>query len=235
MGTPEHTDTAMHNSIVHTEIGFRGVPVSFAVFAAATNPLQCLQARPHSRRLTHNSGVGLRWPRFQKPGFRKHRSNLILTSMHRLPLSPSFYFHFSLYPSQPLESASCPPQSWWLSLLHSVCHSISSSEVDMLCFRSACSFGCSLSTRLADASSTTFARDTQYFCVRLSTATYWNYMSNVLPSIGHSFHSHSGICDVVVREGENSIWPVAGRVRGMVVGQRSYKQKTLSVTGNMVV
>ena len=29
--------------------------------------------------------------------------------------------------------------------------------------------------------------------------------------------------------------PVAGRVRGMVAGQGSYKQKTLSVTRNMVV
>ena len=29
--------------------------------------------------------------------------------------------------------------------------------------------------------------------------------------------------------------PVAGHVRGMVVGQGSYKQKTLSVTRNMVV
>ena len=29
--------------------------------------------------------------------------------------------------------------------------------------------------------------------------------------------------------------PVAGHVRGMVVGQGSYKQKTLSVTQNMVV
>ena len=29
--------------------------------------------------------------------------------------------------------------------------------------------------------------------------------------------------------------PVVGRVRGMVVGQGSYKQKTLSVTRNMVV
>ena len=29
--------------------------------------------------------------------------------------------------------------------------------------------------------------------------------------------------------------PVAGRVRGMVVGQGSYKQKTLSVTRNVVV
>ena len=29
--------------------------------------------------------------------------------------------------------------------------------------------------------------------------------------------------------------PVVGRVRGMVVGQGSHKQKTLSVTRNMVV
>ena len=70
-----NTHTAMHNSIVHTENGFRGVPVAFAVFAAATYPLQCLQACPHSRRLTNNS-VGLRCPRFQKPGVRKHRSNI---------------------------------------------------------------------------------------------------------------------------------------------------------------
>ncbi len=58
---------------------------------------------------------------------------------------------------------------------------------------------------------------------------------NVLPYIGHSFHSRSGIRDVVVREGEIPSDPVAGRVRGMVVGQGSYKQKTLSVTRNMVV
>ena len=29
--------------------------------------------------------------------------------------------------------------------------------------------------------------------------------------------------------------PLAGRVRGIVVGQGSYKQKTLSVTRNMIV
>ena len=52
---------------------------------------------------------------------------------------------------------------------------------------------------------------------------------NVLPSIGHSFHSRSGIRDVVVREGDPSPSdPVAGRVRVMVVGQGSYRQKTWS-------
>ncbi len=76
----------MHNSIVHTGNGFRGVPVAFAVFAAATYPLQCLQARPHPRRLIHNS-IGLRWPRFQKTGFRtenivERRSNIIIIDIH---------------------------------------------------------------------------------------------------------------------------------------------------------
>ena len=68
-------------------------------------------------------------------------------------------------------------------------------------------------------------------------------MSNVLPSIGHSFHSRPGIRDVVVSEGENSISPGRwsrqrdgrwsgivqtentvrhtkyGRIRGMVAGE----------------
>ena len=68
-------------------------------------------------------------------------------------------------------------------------------------------------------------------------------MSNALPSIGHSFHSRSGIRDVVVREGENFICPGRwsrqrdgrwsgivqtentvrhtkyGRIRGMVAGE----------------
>ena len=66
----------MHNSIVHTENGFRGAMVAVTYREnAATKPLQCVQARPHSRRLTQN-GVGLRWTRFQKPGFRKQRSNI---------------------------------------------------------------------------------------------------------------------------------------------------------------
>ena len=63
---------------------------------------------------TEHNSVGLRWPRFQKTGFRTEDIVLIillLTSTRRLPLSLSFYFHFSLYPSQPLESASCRPQS----------------------------------------------------------------------------------------------------------------------------
>ena len=73
-----------------------------------------------------------------------------------------------------------------------------------------CLFGRSLSTRLGGRA--TFARDTQSFCVRC-----------VLPPIGIICKMCCPLSDIV------------GRVRGMVVGQGSYKQKTLSVTRNMVV
>ena len=65
----------------------------------------------------------------------------ILTSTRHLPLSPSFYFQFILYPSQPIDARSV--------------------------------VRCKQCKR--DASSTTFARDTQYVCVRFSTATYWKW------------------------------------------------------------
>ena len=65
---------------------------------ATTNPLQCIQARPHSSPFYTEQHIKL--PAFPKIMIQK-------TSTHRLPLSPSFYFHFSLYPLRPLESASC--------------------------------------------------------------------------------------------------------------------------------
>ena len=132
--------------------------------------------------------------------FQKKRDSenivLILTSTCRLPLSPSLRFD----PSHPLESASFRPQSGCLSILHSVCHSIRFSEVGML--RSALLVGWFTVNKI---SGTRHQPLTQYFFSSLSTATYWNYMYNVLPSIGHSFHSSSGIRDVVAREGEHSI------------------------------
>ena len=58
-------------------------------------------------------------------------------------------------------------------------------------------------------------------------------VSTVLRYYAHSFWNTRYM---VVREGEKiPSDPVVGRVRGMVVGQGSYKQKTLSVTRNMVV
>ena len=115
------------------------------------------------------------------------------------------------------ESASCRPQSWYVMLSFIHARSVVHCQQDQ-----------------QDPSSTTFARDTQHLCVRLSTATYWNDMY-VLPSIGHSFHSRSGIRDVVVREGENSIWPDRwsrlGRRSGTVqtdnpVGHTKYHGRT---------
>ena len=178
---------------------------------AATNPLQCLQERPHSRHLTQNS-IGLHVSK--KTGFRTENIVLIMLlltstrSTRRLPLSLSFYFHFSLYPSQPLESASCRPKSWWLSLLHSVYHSIRSSEVDMLCFRSSNNARSVVQWQqyYRDASSTTFARDTQSFCVRWVLPPI-GMICNMCCSVSDIHSSRSGIRDVVVREGENSIWP----------------------------
>ena len=86
MCPPEHTPTAMHNSIVHTRNGFRGVAVA---------DRECPQGRPHSRHLTQNS-VGICWPRFKKTGFRTENIVLIIllfTYTRRLPLSLSFYVH----------------------------------------------------------------------------------------------------------------------------------------------
>ena len=51
--------TAMHNSIVHTENGFRGVPVAVADCGKHSDQSTTMS----SRRLTQNS---VRWPRFQQ-------------------------------------------------------------------------------------------------------------------------------------------------------------------------
>ena len=67
---------AMHNSIVHTKNGFRGVPVAVAYRGKRSDQATTMFSGTSALcRLTQN-GVGLRSPRFQKPGFRKHRSNI---------------------------------------------------------------------------------------------------------------------------------------------------------------
>ena len=93
-----------------------------------------------------------------------------------------------------------------------------------------CSFVCSLSTRLA-------GRVINHFCTRYAIFLYSFEYCHLLElyvqcaaSIGHSFHSSSGIRDA--REKIPSD-PVAGLVRGRIVGQGSYKQKTLSVIRGM--
>ena len=159
-----------------------------------------------------------------------------MTSTRRLPLSSSFYFHFCLYPSQPLESASCRPQSWWLSLLPSVCHSIRSSEVDTndVCyaFVQPCSFGRSLSISVTRHQPRLHAIRNLFvfveYCHLLElyvkcAALYRTFIARL------EYAMWSSARETIPSD------PVAGRVRGMVVGQWSYKQKTLSVTRNMVV
>ena len=98
----------MHNSIVHTENGFQGVPVAVADRAKCSNQSTAMSSGSllNSRRLTENS---LRWPRLQEPGSRKHRSNIDIHTS----LAVVAFVLFPLY------------------------HSIRSFEVDMLCFRSA--------------------------------------------------------------------------------------------------
>ena len=122
----------------------------------------------HPRRLTQNS-VGLRWPRFQKTGLRKYRSN-ILTSTRRLPLSPSFYVHFSLYPSRicilPTLKLMTFPSPFSLPFYALICYA----------FVQSCLFGRTLSTRLGGRVINHFCTRYAIFLCSLRTATYWNYM-----------------------------------------------------------
>ena len=131
----------MHNSSVHTENGFWAVPVAVAY-----------RGKRSDQATTMFSGTSARSPfnterrRPTLAAFPKKQDSenivQILTYTRRLSLSPSFYFQFILYPSQPLESnnkvTSCRPQSWWLFSIQSrpLYHYIRYSEVDMLCFRS---------------------------------------------------------------------------------------------------
>ena len=123
--------TAMHNSIVHTENGFRGVQVAVAYRGKRSD--QCFQARPHSRRLTQN-GVGLRWPRFQKTGIRKHRSNIDIHASLAVVTFVLFPIYSLPFATSLIYILQTPKLT---SLLNSVYHSIRSSEVDMSCFHSA--------------------------------------------------------------------------------------------------
>ena len=86
----------------------------------------------------------------------------------------------------------------------------------MLSFSHACSVVDSFKTCQPDVTNHFYMRYT-LLCVRLSTALHRTF-------IPQSF----------IR-GNNSNGPVAGRVWGMVVYQGPHKQKTLSVTRNMVV
>ena len=160
----------MHNSIVHTENGFRGVPVAVAYRGKRSDQVTTMFSGMSALSLFNTER---RWPRFQKPGFRKHRSNIdihaslavvtfILFPIYSLPFATSWIY---ILPTPKL-----------MTLLNSVYHSIRSSEVDVMLSFSHARSVVHCKRDLRDGSSTTFARDTQYICVRFCTTTYWNDM-----------------------------------------------------------
>ena len=97
-----------------------------------------------------------------------------------------------------------------MTLLNSVYHSIRSSEVDMLCFRSVMLVRSFTANKISGTRHQPLLHATHnsfVFVLVLPPIEIIGPMLNVQPYIGHSFHSRSGIRDVVVREGENSICP----------------------------
>ena len=125
-----------------------------------------------------------------------------------------------------------------MTLLNSVYYSIRCSEVDMLCFRSVMlvrSFAANKISGRRHQPLLHAMRNIFVFVLVLTPIEMIILCKMCCPT--------SAIHSKVVLE--YAMWssargkipsdPVAGRVRGMVVGQGSYKQKTLSVTRNMVV
>ena len=218
----------MHNSRVHTENGFRGVPVAIAY-----------RGKRSDQATTMFSGMSTRSPfnterrRPTLAAFPKKQDSeniiQILTSTRRLPLSPSFYFQFLFTTLQPLAPK-------LMNLLNSAYHSIHCSEVDMLCFRSV------MLVRSFAANKISGTRHQSLLHVMRNIFVFVLVMPPI-EMICKMCCPTSAIHSTVVLE--YAMWssargkipsdPVAGRVRWMVVGQGSHKQKTLSVTGNMVV
>ena len=165
--------------------------------------------RPRSPCLTQNS-IGLRWPRFPTtmlsfsyinlPNIsisgliKPHSENIVqilVATFTLLALLPhSFYFHYILRDRLNLRLAD--PQ------------------VDDFLFSIYLSFGCSqfknFRARLPRQPMwwITYARDTHYLRVRLSTATYWSYVKRA--ALYRTFISQSFV------RGNNSNDPVAGHV-----------------------
>ena len=118
-----------------------------------------------------------------------------------------------------------------MALLNSVYHYIRSSEVDMLCFRS---------FTLVRSFTANKISGTHHQPLLHAIRNIFVFVL-VLPPIEMickmccpTSDIHSTVVLEYAREKIPSD-PVAGRVIGMVVGPGSYKQKTLSVTRNMVV
>ena len=138
MWTPAHT--YLHtNSFVHTENVFRSALQNTGKLSElSATLLQRLQASPSAPSLlnteqrrpalaafSNNNAVFFLDQSIQhfdigpyKTTFRKHRSN-IGSHIYVACLTTTFVL-CPLYPSRPMESASCRPTSWWLSVLHSI-------------------------------------------------------------------------------------------------------------------
>ena len=81
-----------------------GVPLHTAE-NAATKPLQCFQACMSTRspfKQLHRTAYRPTLAAFKKNQDSDNIVQILTSSTRRLPLSPSFYFQFILYPSQPL-------------------------------------------------------------------------------------------------------------------------------------
>ena len=149
-----------------------------------------------------------------KTTFRKHCSNI--GSHIYVACLTAIFVLFPLYPLRPIESASCRPQvdDFPFSII---------SIIRLLTIQ-----------KLFRARSPrqpmwwiTFARDTHYLRVRLSTATYWSYVKRA--ALYRTFISQSFV------SGNNSNDPVAGSVSGVVVDEDGHAVCLPSVTWNVVV
>ena len=218
----------MHNSSVHTENGFRGVPIAVAY-----------RGKRSDQATTMFSGMSARSPfntERRRPTlavFKKKQDSenivQILTSTRRLPLSPSFYFQFILYPSQLLAPK-------FMTILNSVYHSICCSEVDMLCFHSVMLVRSFAANKISGTRHQPLLHAMRNIFVFVLVLPPIEIICNMCCPTS-AIHSTVVLKYAMWSSARGKIPsdPVAGRVRGMVVGQGSYKQKTLSVTRNMVV
>ena len=104
-------------------------PIRYSVFRHACGSPRLKQRRPPTATFSNNNAVSFLYQSTQhfdigpyKPTFRKHRSNI--GSHIYVACFIATFILFPIYHSRPIESASCRPPSLWLSLLHSIYHSV---------------------------------------------------------------------------------------------------------------
>ena len=225
----------MHKSIVHTENCFRGVPVAVAyrgkrsdqsttMFSgtSALSPFNKERRRPTLAAFTKK----------QDSGFRKHRFNIDIHA----PLAVVTFVWFPIY-SLPFATSwiYILPTPKLMTLLNSVYHSIRSSEVGMLCFHSVMLVRSFTANKISGTRHQPLLHAIRNIFVFVSVLPPIEMICNMCCPTS-DIHSTVVLEYAMLSSAREKIPsdPVAGRVRGMVVGQGSYKQKTLSVTRNRV-